>query len=323
MIINSLAYKDYRINFKSYNMIDNNTGNSISTNFYHDSEVLQKSATIIKNEFPKGTDIFIYAGSNGEEALSINSLLDNRQKYKVYSIDISSKAIDFAHIGTYAIHPLADDGFLLNPNCEQNKQFLSRIFHKNFIEIDKPSCPVNNVSDLIYTITFDNVNLFPQRYFIPKESFKENISFVKGDINNIESFNNQQKAGAIFFRNAFYQLTNNNLSGVFKYGDKPNLETNKRKIIQELIDKIYNKIKMNGIFVLGRHLQEHLYIADRTVPLKDTIIVNKTRNIRFMTNHPVIEALNKNGRFKPLFEFLIHGLGNNSLKIPLIWQKIK
>ena len=245
------------------------------------------------------------------------------RRIKVYSIDISSKAIDFARIGTYAIHPLADDGFLLNPNCEQNKQFLSRIFHKNFIEIDKPSYPINNVSDLIYTITFDNVNLFPQRYFIPKESFKENISFVKGDINNIESFNNQQKAGAIFFRNAFYQLTNNNLSGVFKYGDKPNLETNKRKIIQELIDKIYNKLKMNGIFVLGRHLQEHLYIADRTVPLKDTIIVNKARNIRFMTNHPIIEALNKNGRFKPLFEFLIHGLSNNSLKIPLIWQKIK
>ena len=36
-----------------------------------------------------------------------------------------------------------------------------------------------------------------------------------------------------------------------------------------------------------------------------------------------IEALNKNGKFKPLFEFLIPGLGNNTLQIPLIWQKIK
>ena len=42
-----------------------------------------------------------------------------------------------------------------------------------------------------------------------------------------------------------------------------------------------------------------------------------------MKTHPVIEALKKNGRFKPLFEFLIPGLGNNTLKLPLIWQKIK
>lgn len=30
-----------------------------------------------------------------------------------------------------------------------------------------------------------------------------------------------------------------------------------------------------------------------------------------MKKHPIIEALNKKGKFKPLFEFLIPGLGNN------------
>ena len=323
MKINSAMHSHSSINFKSYNMIDNNTGNSISTNFYHDSEVLQKSVKIIENEFPKGTNILVYAGSNGEEALSINTLFEKRFKYNIYSIDKSSKAIDFARKGIYAIHPLADDGFLVNHNSENNKQFLSKIFHTNFIETDKPSFPVNNVSDPIYTIRFDNIDLYPQRYFIPRESCKENVSFIKGDIKDIEAFNNHQKEGAIFFRNAIYQLTDNNLSGVFKYGDRPNLETNKRKIIQELFDKIYNKLEMNGIFILGNHLQEHLYIADRTIPLEDTVLVDKVRNIRFMKTHPVIEALKKNGRFKSLFEFLIPGLGNNTLKLPLIWQKIK
>lgn len=323
MKINSVKHTYSSINFKSYNMIDNNTGNSISTNFYHDSEVLQKAVKIIENEFPKGTNILVYAGSNGEEALSINTLFDKRFKYNIYSLDKSSKAIDFARKGIYAIHPLAEDGFLVNHNSENNKQFLSKIFHTNFIETDKPSFPVNNVSDPIYTIRFDNIDLYPQRYFIPKESFKENVSFIKEDIKDIEAFNNHQKAGAIFFRNAIYQLTDNNLSGVFEHGDRPNLETNKRKIIQELVDKIYNKLEMNGIFILGNHLQEHLYIADRTIPLEDTVLVDDARNIRFMKTHPVIEALKKNGRFKPLFEFLIPGLGNNTLKLPLIWQKIK
>ena len=323
MKINSAMHSHSSINFKSYNMIDNNTGNSISTNFYHDSEVLQKAVKIIEKEFPKGTNILVYAGSNGEEALSINTLFDKRFKYNIYSLDKSSKAIDFARKGIYAIHPLAEDGFLVNHNSENNKQFLSKIFHTNFIETDKPSFPVNNVSDPIYTIRFDNIDLYPQRYFIPKESFKENVSFIKEDIKDIEAFNNHQKAGAIFFRNAIYQLTDNNLSGVFKHGDRPNLETNKRKIIQELVDKIYNKLEMNGIFILGNHLQEHLYIADRTIPLEDTVLVDDARNIRFMKTHPVIEALKKNGRFKPLFEFLIPGLGNNTLKLPLIWQKIK
>ncbi len=323
MKINSIIHTNSCINFKSYNMIDNDTHNSLSTNFYHDSEVLEKSVEIIEKEFPNGTNILVYAGSNGEEALSVNTLLNNRQKYKIYSIDNSKKAIDVAHTGIYAIHPLAEDSFLLKSNNENNKQMLSEIFHKNFIEISKPVSPINNVYDDIYTIKFDNIELYPQRYFIPKKTCKENISFIKGDIKEIEQFNQHHKAGAIFFRNAIYQLTNNDLNGVFKFGDEPNLETDKRKVISELIEKIYKKLETNGIFVLGNHLQEHLYIADKTIPLEDTVLVDKTRNIRFMTKHPIIEALNKNDKFKPLFKFIIPGLGNNAVQIPLVWQKIK
>ena len=75
MKINSIIHTNSYINFKSYNMIDNDTRNSLSTNFYHDSEVLEKSVEIIEKEFPNGTNILVYAGSNGEEALSVKFIL--------------------------------------------------------------------------------------------------------------------------------------------------------------------------------------------------------------------------------------------------------
>ena len=323
MKISTLHEYNFKPAFKSYNKIDKNTGNSISTNFYHDTEVLQKAVDIIEKEFPHGTDILIYAGSNGEEALSVNTLLHNRKKYKIYSLDISKEAVNFANRGVYGIHPLAEDGFLLNDNKEGNKKYLSDIFHKNFIETIKPKNFIN-VSDFIYSIKFGDIDLYPQRYFAPAQSLRQNIKFADADISNIENFNNNKKAGAVFFRNAIYQLTKNDLTGVLKYGYRPDLETNKRQVINELIKKIYNKLEVNGIFVLGSHLQEHLYIADNSVPDCETILGDKSRNIRFMTKHPVVETLKKNSHFIPIYESVIEGLNtDNVLKIPLIWQKIK
>ena len=324
MKVNPNTKKYYHTTFTSYNKIDKNTGFSTSSSFYHDFPVLQKATKIIEKEFPDGTDIFIYAGSNGEEALSVNTLLNKHTKYKIYSLDISKEAVDFANNKIFAIHPLAEDGFLLNQNNYGYKKVLSTIFHKNFTEIKKPQTSIDNVTDFIYTITFGDVNLYPQRYFVPNKPFIKNINFLIGDINDIDMLNKKESAGAIFFRNAVYQITKNDLTGVLQYGDSPNIEINRKRIIQELIKKVYNTLKINGIFVLGNHLQEHLYIADKSIPLNETIPVHEARNLRFMKKHPLIEILTMNGKFKPLYESVIQGLSkNNSLKIPLIWQKIK
>ncbi len=316
------AIRPHKPVFKSYNKINSENGLSASTSFYLDIPVLKKSVEIIEKEFPKGSDILIYAGSNGEEALSIKTLMKNPEKYNIFSMDIFKEAIDFAKRGIYGIHPLAEDGFLISEKQNAEEQKLSNIFHKNFTEIRKPKQNINNLSDFIYDIKFDDKELFSQKFFKPNDSLKRNIEFLEGDILDVSKLHlnsADNKAGAIFFRNALYHITQNDLTGVLQYGLTPNLELNKQQVLDNLIEKVHRKLKIGGIFVLGRHLQEHLYIADKSVPLKDTVPVDNIRGIRYMAYPPHIKALSKNGCFKPLYEDIIHGFGNN-IKLPLIWQ---
>lgn len=328
MQINNINQLTKKISFSSYNKLNPQTNLSTSTAFYLDYPVLEKAAKIINKTFPQGTNIMVYAGSNGEEALSLNTLLKNRSKYKIYSIDPCEEAINYAQKGIYAIHPQMSDAFLINKSINKEQKRLNDIFHRHFIEIPKPKKQIDNVTDAIYCLSWGDSELFPQKYFVPNASINENISYKKDDINKIEEFtfdSKNKKAGAIFFRNAFYQIVKNDLTGIIQYGDKPDLSIDKRKILDNLINnKIYNKLEIGGILVLGNHLQEHLYIADRTVPLQDTILFDKERNLRYMTKHPLIDALSKTGNFKPIYDEIIPGLDKeNNCKLPLIWQKIK
>lgn len=310
-------------NFKSYNKLDSKTGLSASTSFYHDFPVLKKSAEIIEKEFPNGTDILIYAGSNGEEALSTASLLKDPKKYNIFSIDIFKEAVDFAKRGIYGIHPLAEDGFLINKNKTNGEKYLTSVFYKNFKETKQPKESLDNLTDMIFSLRLGSEELFPQKYFSPQDSIKRNVHFIEGDIRDISALQTPyKKAGAIFFRNALYHITQNDLTGVMKYGDSPNLTLNKQQVLDDLVKRVYDKLDIGGIFVLGSHLQEHLYIADKSVPQDKTVIADRARNIRYMSYPPHIMALNKIGGFKPLFEAEIKGI-RNSIKLPLIWQKVK
>lgn len=328
MNFTNLSAIAYSPSFTSYNKIDKTTGLSTSTSFYHDATVLEKASELIQETFPKGTNILVYAGSNGEEALSLNTLLKNRNNYNIYSIDTCDESINYANIGVYAIHPCIEDSFLISEPKTDDEKRLSNLFHKNFIEIPKPKKQIDNLTDTIYRIQFDNKELFPQRYFVPNSTISKNIHYIIGDINNIKDFSlhsNNNKAGAIFFRNAFYHIVDNDLTGVLNYGDEPNLDLNKREVLDELVNnKIYNKLEVGGYLVLGNHLQEHLYIADKSVPIDDTILVDSERNIRYMKKHPLLEVLTKSGNFKPVFNSVVEGLGQeNDYKLPLIWQKVK
>ena len=326
MKVNPITQTNHKTTFTSYNKRSSKTGLSVSTSFYLDFPVLRKAVKIIEERFPSGADILVYAGSNGEEAYSINTLLKNPSRYKINSIDICKESIEYANRGVYGIHPLADDGFLIKEDkTNADAPFLKKIFYKYFSEINKPDYNIDNLSDVIYNIRLGNEDLFPQKFFVPNAGIKQNIRFLEGDIRDISDFSldsKQGKAGAVFFRNALYQLTKNDLRGVMEYGDMPDLIFNKEECLADLIDKVYNKLSIGGIFVMGSHLQEHLYIADKSVPDSKTIVTDAARNIRYMAYPPHIKVLNKNGRFKPLFDYLIQGFGQN-LKLPLIWQKIK
>lgn len=328
MKINNINRRHNAINFSSYNKLDKNTGLPTSTAFYLDYPVLEESAQIINKTFPKGTNIMVYAGSNGEEALSLNTLLKNKSYYQIYSIDPCSEAMNYAKRGIYAVHPLMTDGFLINDIKDEKQEQLTQKFYKHFTEIPKPKKQIDNVCDDIYNLTFDSIELFPQKYFIPNCSINSNMHFVKDDIKNIKNVElnfHEGKVGAIFFRNAFYHVIKNDLTGIVEYGDTPDLRSNKRQILDDLInDKIYNKLEVGGILVLGNHLQEHLFIADKSIPIEETILFDPIRNLRYSSKHLLFEALNKQGKFKPIYNGIVSGLNKeNNCKLPLIWQKIK
>ena len=306
----------YHINFQSYNKLNPKTNLSVSTSFYHDLPTMKKSVEIIENNFPKGADILVYAGSNGEEAISIYSLLKNPEKYSIFSIDPFKEAVDYAKRGIFSIHKLADDGFLINKNSDCENQ-VKDCFFKCMQEVEKPPYDLNNYSDIIYRIRWTGFDW--EKFFSLKPNVKESIKFLEGDIKDIESFKNERPIGGIFFRNALYHLTDNNLMGVFEYGDKPNWEVNRSAILKNLINKIDKKLAPDGIFVMGNHTQEHIYLADKYTPFYKR---TTNKGVKFMTNPPHIEALIKNGHFKPCFEQEIKLLGDNTIKMPLIWQKI-
>ncbi|MBE7713127.1 MAG: hypothetical protein E7Z87_05230 [Cyanobacteria bacterium SIG26] len=328
MRINNINLNHNMISFSSYNKLDKETGLSTSTAFYLDHPVLEKSAQIINRTFPEGTNIMVYAGSNGEEALSLNTFLKNKNNYQIYSIDPCSEAINYAQRGVYAVHPQMSDGFLINDVKNKKQEQLTKKFYKHFTEIPKPNEEIDNVTDSVYCLAFDDVELFPQKYFIPKYTINNNIHFVKDDINNIKNIelnSHNGKVGAIFFRNAFYHVIKNDLTGIIGYGEKPDLNLNKQEVLNDLINnKIYNKLEVGGILVLGNHLQEHLFIADKSIPEEETILFDPVRNLRYSSKHLLFEALNKQGKFKPIYNNIVSGLNKeNNCKLPLIWQKIR
>ncbi len=326
-ITNNFIYRNSP-SFTSYNKLNPKTNLSVSTSFYHDFPALQKAVDIIEKNFPNGTDILIYAGSNGEEAISVDSMLKYPEKYNISSIDPFKEAIDYANRAYYGVHALDDDGFLINTmgkTLTPEQLWLRSNFYKNVEKIPKPKQNLNNMQDEIFNINFPGLEI--QSYYKLKPEVKQRIKFVRGDIRNINSFPVQTengKVGAVFFRNALYHLTKNDLTGILKYGDKPNMNINKTEILKNLAKDINNKLDIGGIFVMGNHTQEHFYIADKYTPIENTVLFDAKRNIRLMTFPPHIKAFLELGNFEPVFEEAIRDFsGQTSLTLPIIWKKIK
>lgn len=322
MITNNIQTK-HNISFCSYNKLNPNTKLSVSTSFYHDYETLQKSVELIENNFVNGADILVYAGSNGEEAISIYSMLHNPERYNIYSIDVFKDAIDYAKRGIYAVNLMDEDSFLTETkpvDAVHNK--LKDNFYRIFDKIEKPLKPLNNMEDVIYTISFDGID--NQKYFKLKPEVKNQINFLQGDIRDINTFKTKSNSvGAVFFRNALYHLTNNDLTGVFRYGDMPDMKINRKQILKEVFGAIYKKLSTNGIFIMGDHTQEHFYLADGHTPIEKSVLMDEKRGIRIMSEPPHWKALLEIGNFIPKFSKEINRMGKRGVNIPLIWSKIR
>ncbi len=307
------------IDFRSYNKLNPKTKLPVSTSFYNDLATLKKSVQIIENSFPNGADILIYAGSNGEEAISVLSLLKNPEKYKIWSIDIFKEAIDYAKRGIYSVNRFHKDGFLVREKdlTEDEKQAKS-CFEKCVDEIEEPNFKLNNLTDIPYLLRLDCAGFIINKFFKLKSFVTDRITFAEGDIRDLKTFKTDKPIGGIFFRNALYHLTNNDLRGVLGDGNKQDMEINRFQVLKDLTDSIGEKLPQNGIFVMGNHFQEHIYLADKYTPSDKRVPIG---NNSLMLEPPHILALMQNGKFKPCYTQKIKSPDGKSLTVPLIWQK--
>ena len=146
------------------------------------------------------------------------------------------------------------------------------------------------------------------------------IKIQEGDIHNIKNLLPDKKAGAILFRNAFYIETGN--YGINEFSLLEDLSVNKKKIIENIVDKVYDKLLPGGLFILGDIEKDHIYIADNSVKDKDKYFI---RNFGVaICKEPLLwSALEKDGRFEPVFYKKVASpcALREDMKVPTIWRK--
>lgn len=149
------------------------------------------------------------------------------------------------------------------------------------------------------------------------------LKFEKGDIRNILEIMPEKKVGAVFFRNAFYHLTNNHIFEPIY--DKPTLDkiwfTNKEAVIEDVVSKVYEKLLPGGIFVIGNDEKEHIYQADKYTPREDYYFDDSTDEY-IRISSPLEKALRKDGRFRPVAASRCYSSHMGDFEVHTVWQKV-
>lgn len=307
--------------------LKNDENNYSDTSFYRDMQTLANSAYMLEKTFPNGTDIIDFACSNGEEAISLYSLLNHKSnKYKIYCYDTSDKAVELGRKGVYTVYsPKSFDYMLLPdykfPNATQKqKAYLNDLrscFNSIMEETNKPSYEINDIS---YISQLEKLPDYKIRYYKLKDEHKNNIKIDKGNINNIDKLLPNKKVGAVLFRNAMYIETGNLSANEFSFSEDLNI--NKKEIIERIVDKVYDKLLPGGLFILGDVEKDHVYIADNHVKEKDKIFI-RGYCTSIYKNSPLWEALSKDGRFEPVLYKKVDSpvILEKGEKVPTIWRK--
>ena len=353
--------------FGSYHAMYPKTRMPASTEFYEDLPTLKRAVQALEEFFPKGATILVYAGSDGEEAISIYSMLKEPQKYEIYSIDPFKDAIEYANKGIFTIQygGSFNDIYLISciePKNDEERE-TKKCFNKCLTRVPNTIYPyVDALPDwekepfyrtsaflraekVIKSVEYKNFISTRHPAFVHaleqlngEELYKLNpdvqkqIHFVEGDIRDIANFktDTDKPVGGIFFRNALYHLTNNDMGDI---GTPQGVDrkTNRREILKQLVTSVEQKLSPNGIFVMGSHDQEHLYLADNSASPNDICCILGEYYYKTPIN---IDALRQNGHFTdiytrnildtikdPLFKRATKESLPFSPNIPLIWQK--
>ena len=312
-----------KVNFTSLMLNSEYEHLYLDTFFYRDLSTLKSFVVNMSKKFPNGAIIMDFACSNGEEAISIYSLLNNREKYKIFGYDISDIALEYAKRNNYFIP--ADcypDAFLLkNESADEEKfNFIKQRFYEVMEEVKHPKVELR---DRICEALGGVKSKLAAKCFKIKDKDFDNFSFAKGNILNIQNILPEQKAGAVFFRNALYHITNNHPFD-FYVGEsmfQKTYETNKSKVLEDFASKIWEKLDTGGFLVLGNSSKDHIYQADKYTPSDNLYFSNNMKDV-FYKNSPLIAALEKDGKFKPIFKSLCDTVSHCRFEVYTIWQKV-
>ncbi len=315
----------YNINFTSLKQTTGNENLFIDTAFYRDLPTLIGFTKLMQEQFPDGADIMDFACSNGEEAISLYSLLNDKDapKYKIHCYDTSDKAIELARNNIYSVNNHNHyDYFLLYSNNDKLKSDVRRCFNDLMEEISRPDINLNDERYVEYLKTISVY--FNEKYYKVKDQYKHNFKFEKGDIRNILNIEPDKQVGAVFFRNALYHITNNHVfDNVY---DKQTIDriwnTDKYAAIQDVVDKVYEKLLPGGFLVLGNDEKEHIYQADKYTP-KEEIFFDERSMEYLRIKSPLLKALKKDGKFVPVCSTKCETSSMGDLTVYTVWQKVE
>lgn len=319
--VSSEFYRANAVPFKSLKLKASERENDFcDTSFYRDFYTLIKAGEILKNTFPDGADIMDFACSNGEEAISIHSLINNRnnRNYKLYCYDKNAKAIELAKKGIHTVYrPGSGDGFILNKY--QNSEVYDDVvksFNKIMEECARPNYDINDPDFIRFIMAHPD---FKMKYYKVRDEYKDNFNFEAGNIFKIDKLE-PKKAGAVFFRNAMYIPTQNYALDEFDSLLREK-SVNKKKVINYIVDKVYDKLLPGGIFVIGENEKDHIYLADKHTSENEKLYIEDYA-CSIYKKSPLYEALEKDGRFKPVvYSRCYSALGK--IEVPTVWQKVR
>lgn len=351
MLINNYSqYSTYKapaqkVNFGGLLHVDPRTGNINDSWFNRDRETLKIAAGEIKTNFPNGADVLIYGCSTGEENISFNMLLPD-SRYRTIGYDTSADALRIGKRGVYTVFSGWYDSYLLPcvsksqmkqhyPTEYQELLQLREKFRDMMYEV--PACKeykdINNKSAFM-NLKYTNPN-FVEKFYHLKKEHQSQMDLRLGNFMNVGQVRKERPVGGIFFRNGIYHLFNNNINEIFDYNAPAGIFRNKSLFMEHLINGVYKTLDDGGIFVLGNHIKEHLFLADETTPKEN--IVNfcdtpffvesnekhqKHKFLKCYKESPLLQALLKDGRFEPI-GFSDVTTYHCKVKVPVIFRKVR
>lgn len=308
--------------------LKNDENDFSDTCFYRDIPTLLQTTKLLKENFPNGTTIMDFAASNGEEAISLYSLLNrnNNNKYTIYGYDKSDRAVNLGKKGIYTVFSEKSNDYFLIPECHYSKQLndkygMIKELRQCFSEVMEPTIEPNyKINDPHYIKILQKSPYFQLKYFKIKDEVKDKIKIEKGDINNIQNLLPERKVGAIMFRNAMYIETGNYAINEFSLNEDLNIS--KKEIIEKIVDKVYDKLLPGGLFIIGDIEKDHIYIADNHVKDKDKYFI-RNYGVAICKQPLLWNALEKDDRFEPVFYKKVDSpcALREDIKVPTIWRK--